>query len=475
MTQENNGKSNGKSRVSLHGLFDRTRENLPHRLTPASKIDYESGFVSLVNPSGGKDQYGNIYYASDISLQGPNQANTYRMIYDLSILAPLFEVFYALCSLPYSVLPYDIKDSRQKYAADSIKGILDEWPEFQSFMMNLAWAIYYGRQGAVIDYDWDFSYGPRKMIPKGWFPVHGDTLLFDSYGFAGILTGPWNADIEKERYFSCVEGWGVRVPPQEKEAWVVHSNLKLPGEWRDYRTGGRVWGQGLRDFLYPTYIAKNALWDNIYQFCDSFGNLGRIIYYYEFGSDPSYQTMADAAQKAMTSYTLLLPRQAGQKDAAEGVEVVQPPSGLMDLVRMIEKFESWNRLAICGQELTAESHNTGLGSKTAHTHQSTFARLINFHARQLQGTITQQMVRVLQKYNGFSDVPPLRFEFSLDLRDSQEKIESALKLHQMGVVIDQNELLQAAGFEIPTELGLDTGKEDVTDVENDIGASTGVD
>ena len=38
-------------------------------------------------------------------------------------------------------------------------------------MTNLAWAIYYGRQGAVIDYDWDFSDGllkddPERLVPS---------------------------------------------------------------------------------------------------------------------------------------------------------------------------------------------------------------------------------------------------------------------------------------------------------------------
>ena len=133
------------------------------------------------------------------------------------------------------------------------------------------------------------------------------------------------------------------MPPQEKEAWVVHSNLKLPGEWRDYRTGGRVWGQGLRDFLYSTYIAKNAFWDNIYQFCDSFGNLGRIIYYYEFGSDPSHQTMADEPRKRLQVIPSYFPVKRDRKMRQKGSKLCNLQLSV-DLVRMIEKFESWNRL-----------------------------------------------------------------------------------------------------------------------------------
>lgn len=411
-------------------------------------VNYTSQFVAQPNPTN------KIYYNPDEAFR-ENPENAYRMISDMAIWSALQERQLATTSLPWSIVPQHEDSLYESYAAALIEDLIrSHLPNIQDFFLNFLMAIWFGRQACYMDYEWCYEYGGKRlMIPVNWTPVHGDTLVFSSDDRIGYRVGPAYTD---HNVTIGVEGRFVFVEPEERDAWIVHHYQKTAGDFRIFTSAASVYGVGLRSRLIYTWQLKMAALESATQYIQRFGS-GWLIGYFDMHNAASQEAVFNAMIANQGSTYMLFPRSSAADGAAEGVEPVTPPGGFDSLLNMIDYYNKQMRLTICGEELTAESKATGLGSNLATVQENTFARFVKYDAFSLQETITQQLVRVLQDYNGFGGIPPLRFEFSFDLQSPKEKLENAKILHDMGVKISTKELLQAAGFKIPTD------SDDITD------------
>jgi len=421
---------------------------------PAANVNYSTQFVTVPNPIN------DIFWNPDEAFNS-NQENASRMIADMAIFSALQERQLATASLPWSIVPQDQDSPEQQFAADEIEDIIKSFlPDLPDFLRNLLDAIWNGRSAAYLHYDWDFSEDRRRMVPKGWTPVHGDSLLFGTDGRLGYRVGsgptpvPSIISIQGRGVLVDLEPTEVELPngeyylaPAERDAWVVHHFQKSAGEFRLFQSAASIFGIGLRSRVYAIWLLKQSALQFAMQGAEKFGS-GWIIGYFD-GSNPASATaVRDSLEKQVGSCIQMFPRFAAGEQAIEGLEVISPPSGFDQLLKIIEYYDNQLRQTICGQALTSEKGSTGLGSNLASVHETTFGRLIRYDSMTLQETLSDQLVKVLQEFNGFGDLPPLKFEFSFDLGNAKEKLEKAKLLYDMGIPVSHSELLQAAGFAV---------------------------
>jgi phage gp29-like protein len=430
----------GRTRDRL-GRFEK-RSDLP-QLPVTANVNPASQFVSIPNPIG-PDARTRIYYNPDEAFR-TDQENASRMLFDGAIFSSLQERQLASALLPWQIVPPNEKNRRQRYAAECLTDQILDTPNLTDFFRNFLDAIWFGRSASYVDYRWDFTSGRRRMKVKKWTPVHGDSLLFTDDGLAGYKIGIQGANPELD--FVCVEGRGERIPEQQRDAWISHHYQRVAGEWRTFYSAASQFGLGLRSRLYPTWLFKVNLYAQLANWCEKWGG-GFMVNYFEMGNDASMTAVATAMQKQIGSQQIMFPRSM-KDEAPEGIEMLDPPGDPGQVLGIIDNLNKYTRLVICGSEMTAESKTAGLGSNLATVQQNSFGRNVRFDALSLQETLSRHFVRVLQDWNGFSDLPPLRFEFSFDLGDPKEKLEKAKILFDMGIRVAETELLQAAGFTVP--------------------------
>lgn len=443
-------------------------------LPPKSNVNYASIFNTIPNPVAG------VYFNPDVAFND-NPANANRMIQDQGIFAPLQERQLATAGQSWNILPMNENNPEEKDAADHIENIIKfRLPNILDFFRNLLDAVYFGRAAATIDYEWDFSQGRKQLIPAGWTPIHGDTLVFADDGRIGYRVGvpPRNAAVT-----TTVEGLAIMVDDEattdidgyrylsasDREAWVVHHGQKCAGEFNLFQSAAAQWGVGLRSRLYPSWVMKQSVLEFCMMNAEKFGS-GWVIGYFNGGNPDSALAMKEALQKQVGSSTLLIPRWEASDQSIEGIETLNPPSGSEQLMKLVEYYDKQMRQAICGENLTADNKGGGgLGSGVAAAHETTFFRLCKYDAGALEETLTDQLVYVLQKYNGYDHLPPMRFSFTYDTGSIDEKLARAKILHDMGIKLSTSELITTAGFSVPKEEEIITNsdKKDVSEQESD--------
>ncbi len=423
-------------------------------LPPNANLDYSSLFVAPPNPVN------KVFYNPDEAFLS-NPENASRMIQDQAIFAPLQERMLATAAQPWSIVPQDEEESEQQTAAQAIEDIIRSFlPSQIEFFLNFLWSVWFGRMASYVRYEWDFSIGKRRMVPKAWTPVHGDTLVFGENGRIGYRVGATNGNKQVQvgvpgRFIAVGEeplklgddGVAELTQPEERKAWIVHHHQKTAGEFRIFTSAAAIYGLGLRSRVYPTWLLKSSALQFQMQAAEKFGS-GWVIGWFDGGNDKSAIAMRNGLQKQVGSCTLLLPRFAPDEMALEGVEVIDPPSaGFEAMANIIAYYDDQMAVTIKGQKLTSENEKGGgLGSSKAEVQESTFGRLIKYDSGALGETLTNQFVRVLQDFNGYGHLPTLRFEFSFDIGSTKEKLENAKTIYDMGGRFDTTPLMQDCGL-----------------------------
>jgi len=123
-----------------------------------------------------------IYVNSDEAYR-ESRENATAMRRDPVIMQPLRERQLATALLEHHVLPEDDRDPVQKKVASELQQIINETPHFTKFKQVLLEAIWYGKYGINVVYNWDASSKTQldgsalidlTMVPVDWIPVHGE-------------------------------------------------------------------------------------------------------------------------------------------------------------------------------------------------------------------------------------------------------------------------------------------------------------
>ena len=224
-----------------------------------------------------------------------------------------------LCGSEWSIKPKNEIDPGDVEHAKRVQAAIEETPNLQQLLLYLNEAIWYGRYGGQLIYEWDWSDGYRRAIVREHNPVNGDKLVFRYSGEVGILVGgnyegSW-IPTDRGRAHICTA--------DERQTLIVHQFEREDADFYDAQKGGRIMGVGVRDRLYWFLYLKQRILAWMMEFLERVGAGGLTIFYYESGNQESLAEVKDAAEKQKQNLSILFPRYADGK-AGPGVERLEP-------------------------------------------------------------------------------------------------------------------------------------------------------
>lgn len=429
-----------------------------------------------IPPSAGKwtiDQPEMFIGSANVSSLWANADEAYRqcrsqqtnMRRDPDIMEPLRARQLATALLDWQIVPEDDSDPEQQTMCDLYTVALKKMPQFTKFRLSLLEAAWFGKYGAQIRYEWKDLHGGMCLVPAHWRPVHGDKLQFDrETGQVGVMVRTSRSNTSgqprgSESYSSSRSktrmGWESLVrmlDENERLAFVVHRHEIEDGDFFDPYEGGAIEGVGLRSRLYWPWWLKQKSLQWMMEFVERVGT-GFTIFYYESGNQQEKAEMRTVAENYRTENYILFPRPIGSEKQGSGVERIEPSTGGAQFLQSLltDYYGDQIRRMILGQTLTSKNESTGLGSKVAELHGDTFQRIVLFDVRNLDETLTTDLLEVMHSFRcpGASWTP--RFESVLERRNIEELLKAAESFVGMGGEVSEKDLREKIGLPEPQE------------------------
>jgi hypothetical protein len=437
---------------------------------PATMAPYEAGYplpepqrAETLPPGGGRlaiphfESFASIVnlasrtyrYAFDEALKHSGQ-NALAIRRDPVVMDALRSRQIPLSQLPWHVEVDNDQDVKQVAASKDITEVLKRFPRWQQFLIHLSEALFYGRYGSQLVYQWDWSSGGRKrLVVRDHRPINGDKLIFRYSGEVGVLVhsmfpGTWQVTDNGRAHF---------FTPEEREQVVIHRHEPEDADFYDGDLAGGVHGVGIRSRLYWLWFLRSQVTSWMMNYLQRVGAGGFTIYFYEMGNPKSRDEVKAAAEEQFQDNTILFPRYRDNTTGGPGIQRIEPSTAGAQLLQVLitQYFDEIIRRFILGQNLTREVGSGGLGGKTGELDLATTNRVIKYDAVNLQETITEDLVRVLLRYM-HPDVPErsVRFVFDVDKPNSGEVLGAAQAFYEMGGTIDEDEIRSVLGLSKPS-------------------------
>lgn len=379
--------------------------------------------------------------------------NALAMRRDPVIFGALRERQIPVTQLSWHIEPDDETDQQQADAAELITDIVLRFPRWQQFLMLLQEAIWYGRYGCQIRYQWDYTKdnkftGGRRMIPTGFIPVNGDKLRFKWDGSVGILIhSAYSSEIKAEQ---TDYGLAHFLDGNEREAFIVHRFEPEDADFWEPELAGGINGVGLRGRLYWFWYLKSQVMALMMNYIERFSN-GLTLYYYDASNPSAKEQMEHAVREQNGNFALLIPRWANTRDtnSVERIEVsTASPALLQHLID--EYFDNRIIQTILGFSSSIADSPTILGTGYNDSKDNSTSRVIKYDAINLQATITDDLLKPLYRWNCGS-VPCGRFIFDIDHVNAAELLGNAKIMRELGFDIDGDHLYEACGMPKPQQ------------------------
>lgn len=346
------------------------------------------------------------------------------------------------CQLSWHLLPQDETDPEQQEAASIVTRIINNIPRFQELKMGLLEALWYGRYGIQLVYRWNYDlYGRQVMHIVDHRRINGDKLCFKYSGDAGILV---NGLYEGEKTFDNL-GMVHWFTPIERESVIIHKHEPEDADFQEPELAGGINGYGLRGRLYWFWYQKQNILAMLMDYLQRCA-LGFTIYYFDAGNPNGLNEAMTYASRQAGSQAIFWPKYRDH-DSGYDIKRVEPGnSGAQLLQELVTRyFDDVMRRFILGQDLSSESSGTGIGNGLSELHGRTLSSIIKYDARSMEETLTEDLVKVLYKYN-CPNVPPAKFRTEIDAPNAGNVMDYAEILYNMGVPLNSAELVHIAGL-----------------------------
>ena len=399
--------------------------------------------------------------------------NAIRMRTECGIMECLEARQRASALLKWHLVPENEKSPKQQELCQVLSRILDRTPRFVEYRRCLLEALWYGKYGVVNNFGSTRVGGKYRTVITDWSPRNGDKLVFryddGTYrymkGQLGIRVHanfayqmqPKFANMSEQQRRQKIEptqyGLVYWFDKYERETMVVHKHMVEDGPWHEPHMMGRVMGVGIRDRIYWTWYAMQALLQDLLTFV-SRAALGVRLWRYPSGNEKWKEKIESAAKDAIANGVadILFPVEPNEYASMYGVEQIEPGIGGAQMIKeLIEGFFLRKiKKYILGQLLTSEAEATGLGSGVAEAHLATFSDIIRYDAANLQETLTEQLVRKLQRENAPKSMGVhVRLLLDTDSPDTERRLAAIQAAYQMDVPIKSEDIYQLTGLSKP--------------------------
>lgn len=389
------------------------------------------------------------------------------MTRDAFLMGLMQERKLACSSLKWHIEVNDKRDPRQKAIADGLQASVRATPRFRQLLLYLLEAVWYGRYGASLKWEWQRRYVPdlRTGVP-GWRrcltltghkPINGDKIGHHWDGTPYVLVHSTYAyDLEDADVgTTTVGGRALFLRGTWRSRFIIHSHQVLDADFFDAEQAERMHGVGVRDVVYwINWIRQEGL-SNILDWCERTG-LGIRLWYYQGGNTASFQAVQKAARDQSDKVNLLIPR-FGERPV-EGVDYVATDgTGAELLLRLQEHYEGVIERYIVGQTMSSGkgSGQGGLeGDGRADFASDTKRRITEYDAANLGETLTEDVVKPIATWT-YPELPyeehNARLVFDVDQRDPGEILKAAKTFTDMGGAVIEDEVRSPLGFSSPRD------------------------
>lgn len=389
-----------------------------------------------------------LWMYDEALLNCPESARAMRR--DASIMSLLQCRYLATVSRNWEIISLE---DEHKPQAVYIEKILKKTPKLAEYFRVLLEAIWFGKQGICNNFSWNGT----EFYIKNWVPIQGDKLTVKAdYGedgepVWGYLVNPNLAAQNKIEASQSMRGLAHFPTEEERDAYVIHTHWNDDQWSQEPMLSILAHGSGVRNYIYYAWLQKNVLIGNIAQWAERVGT-GLRLYFYESGNPQSLADMKQVAAAQNSNTNIFIPRLPATKneEQSNAIEFIDPPTGGIDAVQDFigNYFDASIQRMILGQSLTTDAQPTGLGSNLADVQERTFFRIIDYDARNLAETITEQLVKVLCKYN-FGSEFPIQFKFLSETQDVEGKLEAISKAKSLGMTLSQSSVRQVLNIPEP--------------------------
>ena len=399
--------------------------------------------------------------------------NAERMRTESAIMECLEARMRATALLKYHVVPENEKSPKEIKLAQLLTKLLERIPYFTRYRYCLMEALWFGKSAMVNTFGTEQVGDQYRTVIVDSSPRHGDKLMFryadGTYKYKAGQLGirvhsaffanmpPKLANLPYDQLRMKVEatqyGLVYWFDDYERDTIVVHKHIVEDGPWHEPRMMGRVMGVGIRDRIYWTWYAMNALLADLMTFV-SRAALGVRIWRYPSGNKNWKDAVESAAKNAIANGVadILFPVEPNEYAGMYGVEQIEPGiTGATMIRELIENFFLKKiKKYILGQLLTTEAESTGMGGGVAAAHIQTFSDIVRFDAVNLSETLTRQLLRKLQYENARDSMgtyPKLVLEY--DEPDVQKRLAALSSAFQMDIAIQTSDVYQLVGISPP--------------------------
>jgi hypothetical protein len=398
-----------------------------------------------------------------------SRANAERMRVDCGIMECLEARQRATALLNWHLEP-EIESQEAKDLIESMTRILNRTSRFLEMRRNLLEAIWYGRYGIANQFGNTDIGGRRYLTCKRWEPRHGDKLLFRyddgtgqytpgqvgiRIGMAGINSHRSAHGLNRSQITASDQGMVYWLSEWERKTLIVHKHTVEDGVFEDSYTSGRIHGVGVRSRVYWTWFAMVECLQRALEYLDR-SAFGVELWRFPMNNPTAKRETENAAKRNVSGgrAIVLVPVAGGDQADQYGVEHIEP--GLQGFDRLLtvikEYFGHKIKRYILGQTLTSEADATGLGSGVADAHLATFADIVQYDARNLEETFTEDFVRHLQLMNfPRSAHIYLRFVIDTESPNVKEKMQALESAWKMGLKIKDSDVADIVGVSLPTQ------------------------
>lgn len=469
-----NGSANGdaKGSPSVHIPKPGAKQNLPQNLIRdpffvAPHVSTYAGQYNVVNKS--------YYIYWDEALRN-SQANTLAFRRDGLVQELIRHRQMPVISLPHHIEVDDPEHPDQISISETIHKIFSNIPRLKSMMTYLSEATFYGRYGAQI------QLGPRRVAGNTWnsivrhIPINGDKFRYKWDGTPGIsiyegaqskdsILGESNAYLIK--YAKDVEqtmlGPALFLREQFlRDRFVIHNFEPFDTDYLfEIDESQSVFGLGLRSRLYWTWNLRTEILSWMVDALQRVGANGMIYGFAQSGNIQAQNEVLSALKQLVKDNLTVFPLPPGNKDQLKDmIQRIEPSAVGYDVMfQLVEHFEGIMRRAFLGQDLSSKSSPTGYGKGASDLQGEVRQDYIKYDSDNMAETLTEDVIDVIIRYNDWKyegkkvkgpDLPfSMRLVFDIDKGDGPQRLEAAEKAFNMGVKLDEDDVLKAAGFSPP--------------------------
>ena len=384
---------------------------------------------------------------------------------DCFLMGLLQERKLAVASLKWHLDVPDAKDPRQDHVAKALTRLIEQTPYFYSLRYSLLDAIWYGRQGVQVQWDWTGHEGRRALCVRDWRPVVGDKIGHQQDGTPYILGHSAEIqDLPGAEVITTTRGMAVRINRNWRDRFLFHRHEVKDADFFAAERAEAVHGLGVRSVVHWLNFLKLEHLSRVVDYMDRVG-LGITLWYYDASNPEAKDKALEAAREQSDRTNLIVPRWPDSKQpAVERVEV--PTAGVEVLNALVEVIDGYIERYVVGQSMSGGADDEdGLGG----TGRAEFARntkdqIRNWDAANfddsMTGTADQPSLAWMLQAHTFPETLPgplnpqgfrCRYVSQVDKPNPEKQLQAAKTVVDMGASVKADEVRAMAGLSKPEQ------------------------